>query len=807
MTRQRIGIFLFMGIGILAMLFSTLLGNVAPAHADASTAPFYGFEDGTDGFTAPAWLSNNAGQPSQSSTQYTEGTHSLALPVNFINGGWDQAGVDEVINNYNPIDLTAYSAISYDIYAPVANIWSEPVFNDPWLPPVNPKPLQVGWNTITFDISPSSQDFPNAGAYFSTAKEFLLLAIGRNATYNGPVYFDNVHFVPATGPVVRVVAPQIDDTLSVPQGQSYTIQASVTAPQGHSITSVTFNTPKQSGQLTFDSTSGLYTGSWNIWREGEGLKTLAITATDSSGATVTIQRSVLIQDSQLKVHITNPTFDQILTGKVTVSAQVQSDPRFTLRSVTLKVGSLSLPMRASASTPSIYTAQLDSSKIPNNVYTVSVVAHDTQFAVSDLADVQIANHLQPEHIVRTRGTVFTDGSRSFRYVGWNEYDLFTRNDETLNHDEQTSEGNVLLKGTVIPWQQQIDRQMLEAERAGLTVARTWAFDNIASDPSAFETAPGQFNESTFAKLDYIVASAQRHHMRVILPMENYWNDYGGIQAVATWLGLPNKLLFFTDPQAQQVYKDFVAHLVNRVNTVNGVAYKNDPTIFAWELMNEPNISCGDDPTPNHQYCDPTGQVLRTWIATMSQYIKSLDPLHMVTAGAEAHGQIPAGDGVQSFQWGGSIDPLFTQSVPNVDFFTFHPYPNTSWINLTLQQTKQLIRSITKEGTQLGKPVVMEEYGIDRNVALYNPAGTTLLQPADPAFATTRVTWYRDMLDALYDAGGAGSNVWQLADWSDNDYNVNSYLPLIGVERDEGIMNVFSTTAKQIGQGDNNSWWW
>ena len=76
----------------------------------------------------------------------------------------------------------------------------------------------------------------------------------------------------------------------------------------------------------------------------------------------------------------------------------------------------------------------------------------------------------------------------------------------------------------------------------------------------------------------------------------------------------------------------------------------------------------------------------------------------------------------------------------------------------------------------------------------------------PAFATTRVTWYRDMLDALYDAGGAGSNVWQLADWSDNDYNVNSYLPLLGVERDEGIMNVLSTTAKQIGQGDNNSWW-
>ncbi len=804
MTRQRVGIFLFIGICILAMIFTPLSGGVITAHADTSVAPFYGFEDGIEGFTAPAWLSNNAGQPSQSSIQYTEGTHSLALPVNFTNGGWDQAGVDKVFNNYNPIDLTPYSAISYDIYAPVANIWSEPVFNDPWLPPVNPKPLQVGWNTITFDISPSSQDFPAAGAYFSTAKEFLLLAIGRGATYNGPVYFDNVHFVPATGPVVQVTAPQSDDTLSVPQGQNYTIQAHVTAPQGHSITSVTFNTPTQSGQLTLDTTTGLYTGSWNIWREGEGLKTLAITATNSTAATVTIQRTVLIQDSQLKVHIISPTFDQVLTGLVTVSAQVQPDPRFRLRSVTLKVGSISLSMHASASSPFTYTAHLASWRVSNNVYTVHVIARDTHFIVSDLADVQIQNHPQPQHIVHAAGTVFTDGNRVFRYVGWNEYDLFTRNDQTLDHDEQTSEGNVLLKGTVIPWQQQIDRQMLEAERAGLTVVRTWAFDNIASDPSAFETGPGQFNENTFEKLDYIVASAQRHHMRVILPMENYWNDYGGIQAVANWLGLPNKLLFFTDPQAQQVYKDFVAHLVNRVNTVSGLAYKDDPTIFAWELMNEPNISCADDPTPTHQYCDPTGKVLQTWIATMSQYIKSLDPLHMVTAGAEAHGAIPAGDGIQGFQWGGSNDPLFTQNVPDVDFFTFHPYPNTSWINLTLQQTKQLIKAITKEGTHLGKPVVMEEYGIDRNVPLYNPDGTVLLQPTDPAFLAARVTWYREMLDTLYEAGAAGSNVWELADWSDNDYNLNSYLPQAGVERDAQIIAVLSQAAKHLGQGDNDS---
>jgi len=150
------------------LLMGGIPGQPFVAHADTSLT--YTFEDGADGFTAPDWLSANAGQPYQSADQHSEGAFSLALPVNFTGGGFDQAGADVVIDNFNSIDLTPYASISVDVYTPQPNVWADVVFNDPWNPPADLRQLQVGWNTITFDIGPTSQDFPNAGSYFSTAK-------------------------------------------------------------------------------------------------------------------------------------------------------------------------------------------------------------------------------------------------------------------------------------------------------------------------------------------------------------------------------------------------------------------------------------------------------------------------------------------------------------------------------------------------------------------------------------------------------------------------------------------------------------
>ena len=45
-----------------------------------------------------------------------------------------------------------------------------------------------------------------------------------------------------------------------------------------------------------------------------------------------------------------------------------------------------------------------------------------------------------------------------------------------------------------------------------------------------------------------------------------------------------KELFYTDSRVKQAYKNYVYMLLTRTNTYTGIQYKNDPTIFSFELM-------------------------------------------------------------------------------------------------------------------------------------------------------------------------------------------------------------------------------
>jgi mannan endo-1,4-beta-mannosidase len=755
----------------------------------------FDFEDGVDGWFAPDWLSANAGQPFQDGSQAASGESSLALPVRFPAGsGFEQAGAVYRFPE-TPVSLLGYESIRFHVYAPVAGLSADFIFNDPWNPPTALRPLQPGWNELTFDIGPASPDWPGG---VTSVNEFIIRVVAQNLpeTYEAPVWIDFIQFLPGTAPVLSMLAPQQDDILSVPAGEAYQIEVAASAFGARQLASVTWRSGHQQGALALDPDTGSWVGDWDIWAEGEGVVELAVTATDDGGESSTVRAVVLIRNSQLAVEITEPGFDADLAGTVEVVATVTEDPRYGLAEVVLSGLENDLPPIAmEPAGDGTWTATLDTTTLAEGVESLSVEARDAQFEVRDLAHVVIRNTPQDWDFVDTEDTSFVHKGEPFRYVGFNEYELFTPPDH-FGRDlerslDETIFGEVLLPGTPRTWEDNVDRQLLEAARNGHTVLRTWAFNRNEEDAAFQRMVNGEivFQESTFQRLDYIMDSAQRHGIRVILTLDNYWPDYGGIGRAAQWLGLENKLQFFTDPAAIALYQDYAEHLVTRVNTVNGAPYAQDPTVFAWELMNEPRSWCVDDPTPEDRFCDPSGATMRTWLSDQAAFISGMAPDQLVSAGGEAHGWVPTPSG--GIQWGGPDEgnnniPFYDMDLPQIDFFTFHPYPNADWAALTKQQTGELVTSLTRMGVERGKPVVMEEWGINRAEPVYDDDGE-LVEPTDPGYEAERLDHNRLMIEACYANGCAGSNIWMLADWSDRVLNVNLYRPGADAARDAALV--------------------
>jgi len=97
--------------------------------------------------------------------------------------------------------------------------------------------------------------------------------------------------------------------------------------------------------------------------------------------------------------------------------------------------------------------------------------------------------------------------------------------------------------------------------------------------------PGQFHEEAFVTLDRVLANASELGVRVILPLVDNWSYWGGVAEYAAFRGKPRQD-FFKDAQLIADFERTVAHVLLRTNTLNGRAYRADPTIYAWETGNE-----------------------------------------------------------------------------------------------------------------------------------------------------------------------------------------------------------------------------
>ncbi len=316
----------------------------------------------------------------------------------------------------------------------------------------------------------------------------------------------------------------------------------------------------------------------------------------------------------------------------------------------------------------------------------------------------------------------------------------------------------------------VDEVFKQMPAMHLVVMRTWAFLDVGSLDGSVETidnikenvylqywdpAAGKpaYHEGPdgLERLDYILHRARATGVRVILVLTNNWKDFGGMDQYLIWYGLKSHYQFYTDPRVKQAYKDYATHLVNRVNTIDGTPYREDPAIFAWELANEPrcrNYGRFDDLSG----CDP--RHLTAWADEMSAFIRSLDPNHMIAVGDE--GFFDDGGKHWTHKGDDGADHVALTSLPNVDFGTFHLYPD-NW-STGVKFGYQWIIDHVQVAQKIGKPTVMEEYG-------------TIVR-ADPK--TFEITWgwerrktaYTNYNNLLFLNGGNGAMFWMLAAYDD-----------------------------------------
>lgn len=248
-------------------------------------------------------------------------------------------------------------------------------------------------------------------------------------------------------------------------------------------------------------------------------------------------------------------------------------------------------------------------------------------------------------------------------------------------------------------------------------------------------------EDGLQRLDYVIHKAGQLGIRLVIPFVNNWNDFGGMDQYVRWRGGQYHDQFYTDPLIRTWYKNWIAHLLDRTNTYNGLKYKDDPTIMTWELGNEPRcLSAGAYPRSS----DCTTQTLITWADEMSTFIKSIDDKHLVSVGDEGFYCIPgATDWTENC--GEGVDTLAFTALENIDVMSFHLYPD-HW-NKDIAWSTEWIQRHIQDARALDKPAMLGEFGL-LNKSIRNPT-------------------YKTWTDTVFKNRGAGALYWILSGKQDD----------------------------------------
>jgi mannan endo-1,4-beta-mannosidase len=279
---------------------------------------------------------------------------------------------------------------------------------------------------------------------------------------------------------------------------------------------------------------------------------------------------------------------------------------------------------------------------------------------------------------------------------------------------------------------------------------------------SLQTSPGKYNQQVLDGLDFLLAEMKKRDMYAVMCLNNFWPWSGGMGQYLVWAGAADSIpypppqpggdwgkyakftaQFYSNTKAMDLFNKHIKFIINRKNSFTGIEYRNDPTIMAWELANEP------------RGVDNVAAYLK-WINSTAGLIKKLDHHHLVTTGSEGETSDPVSSGT---------DFEKAHSGKNIDYTTIHvwvqnwnyydPEKADSTYPAALDFAIKYIDRHIRISKELQKPLVLEEFGISRDLNSYDPASAT----------TVRDKYYEKIFEEVYEQANkpgsvmAGCNFW------------------------------------------------
>lgn len=249
-----------------------------------------------------------------------------------------------------------------------------------------------------------------------------------------------------------------------------------------------------------------------------------------------------------------------------------------------------------------------------------------------------------------------------------------------------------------------------ANRMGMKVFRFF----LTGDDSgvALLNGPGSPNEEGFQALDYIISEASKVGIKVNLAFTSPWK-MSGVPQFERWCGtggassstdlerIQRPYDWLTNPTCQEQFKQFISIVTERKNSITGIVYNEDPTIFSWNLANE--LRCAR--------CGP--EVIANWYHMMAEHTKAQDPRHLVSTGAEGFHDASspyAYKNPDANLWGSYTgqDFVLMNDHPAIDYSTGHMWLDNWAVGTGFE--KDWIQTHAQLAKGINKIYVMEEFG-------------------------------------------------------------------------------------------------